>query len=171
MPRKRFTEEQIAFALRQHEGGAQVAEIIRNLGQQLTGDDVVAVLEQLQGERGTPQSIRVDSGPEFVSKSLDWWAYFNQVTLDFSRPGKPTDNPFIESFNGRLRQECLNQHWFQDMPDVTQTVEAWRVDYNECRPHSSLGDRTPREFSACFTQATPERSKPVTNIPTGSRLG
>jgi putative transposase len=118
------------------------------LGQQLKGNDVVTVLEQLRAKRGAPQSIRVDNGPEFVSKSLDWWAYFNQVTLDFSRPGKPTDNPFIESFNGRLRQECLNQHWFLDLRDAAQKVEAWRIDYNECRPHSSLGDRTPKEFAA-----------------------
>jgi putative transposase len=141
------------------------------LGQQLKGDDVVTVLEQLRAERGAPQSIRVDNGPEFVSKSLDWWAYFNQVTLDFSRPGKPTDNPFIESFNGRLRQECLNQHWFQDLRDAAKKVEAWRIDYNECRPHSSLGDRTPTEFAACFASATPQRSKPIPSIPCGSRLG
>ena len=141
------------------------------LGQRLTGDDVVAVLEQLQADRGKPQSIRVDNGPEFISKSLDWWAYFNQVTLDFSRPGKPTDNPFIESFNGRLRQECLNQHWFQDLLEAAETVEAWRIDYNEQRPHSSLGDRTPKEFAAWFAQATPERTKPIPSIPTGSRLG
>jgi putative transposase len=141
------------------------------LGQRFTGDDVAAVLEQLQADRGKPQSIRVDNGPEFISKSLDWWAYFNQVTLDFSRPGRPTDNPFIESFNGRLRQECLNQHWFQDLTEAVKTVEAWRIDYNEQRPHSSLGDRTPNEFAAWFAQATPERTKPIPSVPTGSRLG
>ena len=78
--------------------------------QRLTGDDVVRVLEQVTVQRGTPKSIRVDNGPEFISRSLDLWAYFNGVTLDFSRPGKPTDNAVIESFNGRLRDECLNQH-------------------------------------------------------------
>lgn len=141
------------------------------VGQQLKSDDVVAVLEQIQAKRGAPKSIRVDNGPEFVSKSLDWWAYFNQVTLDFSRPGKPTDNPFIESFNGRLRQECLNQHWFLNLKDAAAKIEEWRKDYNHCRPHSSLGDRTPQEFAACFAQATPERSKLIPSIPTGSRLG
>jgi len=79
-------------------------------GQRLTRDDVVRVLEQVTSQRGKPQSIRVDNGPEFVSQSLDLWAYFNGVKLDFSRPGKPTDNAVIESFNGRPRDECLNQH-------------------------------------------------------------
>ena len=119
------------------------------VGQQLTSDDVVATLEAIRNERGAvPKSIRVDNGPEFISKSLDWWAYFNHMTLDFSRPGKPTDNAFIESFNGRLRQECLNQHWFLSLTDATKKVEDWRVDYNEVRPHSSLGGQTPEEFAA-----------------------
>lgn len=82
--------------------------LVIRVGQRLTGDDVVAVLESLRKRRGAvPQSIRVDNGPEFVGKSLDWWAYFNRATLDFSRSGKPTDNAFIQSFNGRVRQECL----------------------------------------------------------------
>jgi putative transposase len=81
-------------------------------GQRLTGDDVGAVLQQLQAERGKPQSICIDNSLEFISKPLDWRAYFNEVTLDFSRPGKPTDNPFVESFNGRLRQECLKPRVF-----------------------------------------------------------
>ncbi|QDT38356.1 Integrase core domain protein [Stratiformator vulcanicus] len=102
-----------------------------------------------------PASIRVDNGPEFISKSLDWWAYVNKVTLDFSSPGKPTDNAFIESFNGRFRQECLNQHWFPDLADAVEKVEAWRADYNEVRPHSSLGDRTPAEFAASASAGAP----------------
>ena len=119
------------------------------VGQRLTGDDVVAALEEVRKRRGAvPGSIRVDNGPEFVGKSLDWWAYFNQVTLDFSRPGKPTDNAFIESFNGRLRQECLNQHWFLSLADAAEKVEDWRIDYNTVRPHSSLSGRTPEEFAA-----------------------
>lgn len=141
------------------------------VGQQLKGDDVVAVLDRIRAKRGTPQSIRVDNGPEFVSKSLDWWAYFNQLTLDFSRPGRPTDNPFIESFNGRLRQECLNQRWYLNLKDAAEKIEEWRNDYNDCRSYSSLGDRTPQEFAACFAQATPERSKLIPSIPCGSRLG
>ena len=117
------------------------------VGQRLTGDDVVQTLEQAAQARGTPKSIRVDNGPEFISKSLDWWAYFNGVKLDFSRPGKPTDNAVIESFNGRLRQECLNQHWFLSLDDAQRIVDAWRTDYNEDRPHSSLENLTPAQFA------------------------
>ena len=121
------------------------------VGRRLTGDDVVKVLERIAAERGKPQSIRVDNGPEFISLSLDLWAYFNGVKLDFSRPGKPTDNAFIESFNGRLREECLNQHWFTNMDEVRRLTEAWREDYNRHRPHSALENRTPIEF-ANFSQ-------------------
>jgi putative transposase len=117
------------------------------VGTRMTGDDVVAALERVKEVRGCPQSIRVDNGPEFISKSLDWWAYFNKVTLDFSRLGKPTDNAYIESFNGRVRQECLNQHWFLSLTDAQEQVDQWRLDYNENRPHSSLGNQTPVELS------------------------
>ena len=125
------------------------------IGQRLTGDDVVAVLEEVRKRRGAvPESIRVDNGPEFAGRSLDWWAYFYKVTLDFSRPGKPTDNAFIESFNGRLRQECLDQHWFLDLADASDKTEAWRIDYNRVRPHSNLGGRTPKEFAASVLPAS-----------------
>ena len=117
------------------------------VGQRLTGDHVVRVLEQVAAERGKPRSIRVDNGPEFISRSLDLWAYFNGVKLDFSRPGKPTDNAVIESFNGRLRDECLNQHWFLSLDEAKRLTEAWREDYNRVRPHASLGQRTPFEFA------------------------
>ena len=117
------------------------------MGTRLTGDDVVAALDRVKEARGCPQSIRVDNGPEFISKSLDWWAYFNKVTLDFSRLGKPTDNAYIESFNGRVRQECLNQHWFLSLADAQEQIDQWRLDYNENRPHSSLGNQTPVEFA------------------------
>ena len=78
---------------------------------------------------------------------MDQWAYLNKVEMDFSRPGKPTDNAFIESFNGKLRAECLNQHWFMSLTDATQKIEAWRQDYNEARPHESLGYLAPSEFA------------------------
>jgi putative transposase len=104
-------------------------------------------LEKAVTLRGAPKSIRVDNGPEFVSKSLDWWAYVNGVELDFSRPGKPTDNAFIESFNGKFRQECLNQHWFLSLEDAQERIELWREHYNDDRPHSALGHRTPHEFA------------------------
>lgn len=119
------------------------------------GEDVVQVLEEVSAQRGFPKSIRVDNGPEFLSKSLDWWAYFNRVKLDFSRPGKPTDNAFIESFNGKCRQECLNQHWFLSLTEAQAELDSWREDYNGCRPHSALGGRTPNEFAACSAGASP----------------
>jgi putative transposase len=101
----------------------------------------------------------VDNGPEFISKSLDWWAYFNEVKLDFSRPGRPTDNAYIESFNGRLRQECLNQHWFLSMADAQERIDHWRKDYNEQRPHSALDNRTPKEFAKLFPRLAWEKPK------------
>ncbi len=118
------------------------------VGQRLTGDHVVQVLESVTRSRGVPQTIRVDNGPEFISRSLDLWAYWNGVKLDFSRPGKPTDNAFIESFNGKLRQECLNQHWFLSLEDAQQKMDSWRREYNRERPHSALGNRTPSEFAS-----------------------
>ena len=96
-------------------------------------------MARITTSRGAPRTIRVDNGPEFISKALDRWAYENGVTLDFSRPGKPTDNAFVESFNGRLRDECLNTHWFLSLDDARAKIEAWRRDYNESRPHTSLG--------------------------------
>ncbi|MBI1248867.1 transposase [bacterium] len=93
-----------------------------------------------------------------MSRSLDWWAHWNGVELDFSRPGKPTDNAFIESFNGRLRQECLNQHWFLSLADAQEKIDSWRTDYNETRPHSALGQRTPREFARLSLQGSLEKN-------------
>lgn len=106
-------------------------------------EDVVAVLEQVCATVGYPKTIRVDQGSEFISRDLDLWAYANNVTLDFSRPGKPTDNAFIEAFNGRLRAECLNAHWFLTLADAREKLEGWRRDYNEVRPHGAIGNRTP----------------------------
>ena len=115
--------------------------------QGIKGEQVVDVMARLALVRGAPGAIRVDNGPEFVSKALDRWAYANSVTLDFSRPGKPTDNAFVESFNGRLRDECLNAHWFLSLADAKAKIEAWRRQYNESRPHTALGWLTPREFA------------------------
>jgi putative transposase len=103
----------------------------------------VAALERICREIGYPKSIRADNGPEFVSRDLDLWAYANDVTLDFSRPGKPTDNAFIEAFNGRLRAECLNTQWFLTLEDARQKLENWRRDYNEVRPHGAIGNKAP----------------------------
>ena len=118
-----------------------------HVDQRVRGRDVVRVLEHVADGRGLPSAIRVDNGPEFISKDLDLWAYWNKVKLDFSRPGKPTDNAFIESFNARFRLECLNEHWFLTLEDAREKIESWRRDYNEHRPHSSLGNMTPAEFA------------------------
>ena len=112
----------------------------------LKAADVVMTMDHLKALRGTPKRIQVDNGSEFISHALDRWAYENNVILDFSRPGKPTDNPFIESFNGSFRDECLNIHWFLSLDDAREKIESWRCDYNEFRPHSSLSNLTPREF-------------------------
>jgi putative transposase len=111
------------------------------------GQRVVEVLMKVARERCLPGTIRVDNGPEFTSKRLDQWAYFNGVELDFIRPGKPTENAFIESFNGRFRQECLNENWFLSLEDVREKVEEWRLYYNRQRPHSALGNLAPNEFA------------------------
>ena len=92
---------------------------------------------------GYPKSIRADNGPEFISRDLDLWAYQNDVILDFSRPGKPTDNAFIESFNGKFRTKCLNALWFLNLDDARSKLESWRRGYNEARPHSAIGYKTP----------------------------
>ncbi|WP_430735388.1 IS3 family transposase [Halodesulfovibrio aestuarii] len=113
----------------------------------IKGQQVVIRLEWLRLFSGRkPQRIQVDNGSEFISKALDKWAYENNVTLDFSRPGKPTDNPFIESFNGSFRDECLNTHWFLSLSDARKKIETWRKEYNEFRPHSSLENMTPNDF-------------------------
>ena len=107
------------------------------------GADVVSVLERVSRQVGLPATIRVDQGTEFVSRDLDLWAYQRGVTLDFSRPGKPTDNAFIEAFNGRFRAECLNAHWFLSLADARQKMEDWRKYYNEVRPHGAIGQKVP----------------------------
>jgi putative transposase len=114
----------------------------------LPGLRVVRILEGLRERRGTPAAIQVDNGTEFTSRVVDQWAYQNQVALHFIERGKPTQNAFIESFNGKFRDECLNQNWFVDLRHARKVIESWRVDYNTVRPHSSLGYRTPEEFAA-----------------------
>lgn len=106
-------------------------------------EDVVMTLEKACGEVGYPKAIRVDQGSEFVSRNLDLWAYVHNVTLDFSRPGKPTDNAFIEAFNSKVRSECLNAHWFMSLDDARSKLEDWRRYYNDERPHSGIGQMTP----------------------------
>jgi putative transposase len=103
-------------------------------------------MERIKLNRGVaPRRIKVDNGSEFISKALDKWAYENDVILDFSRPGKPTDNAFIESFNGSFRDECLNVNWFLSLEDAKDKIQAFKEEYNHFRPHSSLGNLTPVE--------------------------
>ena len=115
-------------------------------GTSFTGRDVVAALDRVMQLGEAPASITVDHGTEFMSKALEAWAFYRGVQLDFTRPGKPTDNSHIESFNGRLRDECLNVQQFFSLADARAKLETWRVDYNQQRPHGSLGQLTPSEF-------------------------
>lgn len=115
--------------------------------QSLRGEHVAAAMTQLASQRGRPTAIKVDNGSEFAGKVLDRWAYENGVELDFSRRGTPTDNALVESFKGRLRQECLNEHWFLSLDDAKGKIEAWRRFYNKERPHSALQWQTPAEFA------------------------
>lgn len=115
----------------------------------IPGARVVRVLERLRELRGLPEVLVMDNGPEFAGQALDAGAYQRRVRLHFIEPGKPVQNAFVESFNGKMRDECWNEHWFGTLVEARQTIEAWRRDYNEVRPHSSLGNRTPIEFTAC----------------------
>ena len=118
------------------------------VGQSLRGEHVVDVCNQLVAQRRTPKRVFVDNGSEFSGRLLDLWAYHHGVQIDFSRPGKPTDNCFIETFNGSLRDECLNVNWFESLEDAKEKIEGWRRDYNESRPHQALNEQTPAEFAA-----------------------
>ena len=121
---------------------------ILEAGFRMTGEMVGQALDRVLATPAVPRSITVDHGTEFQSRALEDWAYRRGVQLDFIRPGKPVENAFIESFNGRLRDECLNVHQFASLAEAQAIIEAWRVDYNQRRPHSSLGHLTPNEFVA-----------------------
>ena len=111
------------------------------------GSRVARVLDELVATRSNPGVIMVDNGPEFSGKAMDAWAYQHGVKLHFIRPGKPIENAFVESFNGKLRGECLNQHWFVSIDDARAAIESWRIEFNEARPHSALDGMTPREYA------------------------
>jgi putative transposase len=127
-----------------------VIEVDRRLG----SERVVAVLTRLAQTRGLPTTISLDNGPEFQSKALDAWAFQHGVQLQFIRPGKPVENAFIESFNSRFRDECLNQHWFRTLPEAQACIERWRQHYNTARPHRGLGRRTPAAFAALYQEGS-----------------
>jgi putative transposase len=134
-------------------------------GQSLRGEDVVRVLNRLKEQRGLPQMLFCDNGSEFTGQMMDLWAYRNGVKIDFSRPGKPTDNAFCESFNGTFRSECLDTNWFQSLPEAKQIIEAWRQEYNVSRPHRALADCTPAEFASQIAA-----SRDLTEPKTGQEL-
>ena len=139
----------------------------------LPGLRVVRVLERLAAERGLPGRLVVDNGPEFACRVMDQWVYDHGVELHFIAPGRPMQNAFVESFNGKFRDECLNQHWFTSLGDARRTIEEWRIDYNDVRPHGSLGRIPPATFAARFAelQVPPAPSVPQTsNVQIGPGL-
>ena len=117
------------------------------VGHRLRGDNVVEVLNRLVRFRGAPKALFADNGAKFTGQMVDLWAYHNKVRMDFSRPATPTDDAHIESFNGSLRDESLNVHWFETLTEAQEQVEGWRRDYNESRPHMALGNIPPAEFA------------------------
>jgi len=137
----------------------------------LNGHRVALALSQVVAEREVPESITVDNGSEFASKAMDAWSCQYGVQLEFIRPGKPIDNGYIESFNGRLRDECLNVETFFDLSEVTEKLERWRQDYNQVRPHSALADRSPEEFVRDWKEssaASPRTAWPANQAPAGA---
>ena len=130
----------------------------------MSGQRVAEVLTRLSMTVGLPAVIRVDNGPEFTSKALDQWAYRHGVHLDLIRPGRPVENAFIESFNASLRKECLNSHWFQTLEEAKQKIEEWRKEYNRFRPHSSLGNMTPREYAENHDQQEASEAEILTLV-------
>jgi len=138
----------------------------------LPGARVVRVLERIVGERGRPRQIRTDNGPEFAGRALDQWCFAQGVEQHFIQPGKPMQNGYIESFNGKFRDECLNESWFVSLADARRTIEQWRKHYNQERPHSALGYRTPEEFAqqiaageGCGKDAGPARLENAPRFP------
>lgn len=121
----------------------------------LPGARIIRVLDAVIARRGRPQVIVCDNGPEFISQAVDTWAYQRGIHLHFITPGKPNQNAFVESFNGRFREECLDLHWFGSLLEARAVIEAWRAEYNTERPHSSLGDRTPEEYAVTLVAGSP----------------
>ena len=121
--------------------------LVMQAGTSITGHDVVTALEAVVRFRGAPQAITTDNGPEFAGRALELWTHRRSIVHHFIRPGKPVENAYIESFNGRVRDECLNLHWFQNLDQARLILRRWREDYNDVRPHTSLNGQTPNEFA------------------------
>ncbi len=138
------------------------------VGTSVSGRRVAAFVDRLAAFHGYPQRLRVDNGPEFTSAFFHQWAAERGIQLEHIRPGKPSDNAFIESFNGKLRDECLNEHWFLHVQDAQEKIESWRQLYNEVRPHSSLNDRTPYEF---FKEQQMTLQEEKLHLPMAQRMG
>jgi putative transposase len=134
----------------------------------LPGERVCRVLDRLGLERGVPGTLVTDNGPEFAGRAPDVWAYQHGVQLAFIQPGKPTQNAYVESFNGKLRDECLAQRWLQTLAEARLVLEHWRRDYNEQRPHSSLGDLTPSAFAGRWATLDPQPETRDSTIRTGT---
>lgn len=128
----------------------EAIDLIADFG--ISGEYVTRILDQAARFRGYPNAIRTDQGPEFTGKALDQWAYERGVQLKLIQPGKPTQNAYIESFNGKFRDECLNEHWFQSLAHARAIIQAWKKDYNEQRPHSMLNYQTPAEVAEQLRQ-------------------
>ena len=124
----------------------------------INGERVTRTLDWLVLIKGCPEFITTDNGPEFAGRVLDKWAYNNNVTLDFIELGKPIQNAFIESFNGRLRHECLNQHYFEILQEAKKIVENWWIEYNTFRPHGSLNGLTPEEFTKTWKKQKQQKT-------------
>ena len=134
-------------------------------GQSLSGEHVARVLDRAAARFGWPEAIVVDNGPEFTSKAMDQWAWQRGVQLHFIQPGKPVQNAFVESMNGKFRAECLDQSWFTSLEDARCTIAAWRDDYNHVRPHKSLGGMTPAEYESSLSSGSPLRGSPPDRLP------
>lgn len=132
--------------------------LVIEVGKRLAGEHVVAALNRVVANRGAPKYLFADNGSEFSGRLLDLWAYHFKTRIDFSRPGKPTDNCYVETFNGSFRDECLNVHWFETLEDAKATIEVWRRDYNESRPHMSLKDASPEEYARSIGRLNAENS-------------
>lgn len=126
----------------------------------ISGERVGRVLDRAAARHGWPEVVVTDNGPEFTSKALDQWAWQRGIRHHFIQPGKPVQNAFVESMNGKFREECLSESWFTSLTDARQRVEAWRVDYNRVRPHKSLGGQTPEQYELSLSSGSPLRGSP-----------